>query len=272
MAADSLELCHSVALGLVEKAGLKIVQAFYSSKSVTQKTGENDLVTETDHLVESLIKEGLNSEFPDHLFIGEETTQGQCQLTSRATWILDPVDGTMNFVHKWPHICISLALWLEKEPVIGIVYNPIDRQLYTARKGCGATCNGFPLSVSSQRDLSKALITTEMGTSKEERRLKAVKTNIERLLPRVHGIRMLGSAALDIVQVATGAAELYVEFGLHVWDMAAAALLVTEAGGVVVDTEGGQFDPMSRRIIAAANQDLVDQLIPLLYQSKLERD
>ncbi|CAG0887648.1 unnamed protein product [Cyprideis torosa] len=269
---NDLQICFHTALGLVKEAGLHVSKAFHSMKSVTLKTGDIDLVTETDHFVEALIKDALKAKFPSHKFIGEESGQDKPGLTDDPTWILDPIDGTMNFVHTYPSTCVSLALWVDKDPEIGVIYNPITQELYAAQRRRGATLNGFPIRVSTQMDLTKSLIITETGTSRDEAKMNVVKANIATLLPKVHGFRMTGAAALDLALIARGAAEVYYEFGLHIWDMAAATVIIREAGGVVVDTSGGPFDPMSRRIIAAANHELVNQIAPMLRQIELERD
>lgn len=117
------------------------------------KSGEIDLVTETDQQIEKLLIDSLSKQFPDHKFIGEESVAegSQCSLTNCPTWIIDPIDGTMNFVHSFPHSCISIALFVNQKPSIGIIYNPVLNQLFTARKGKGAFLNGERITVSGRR-------------------------------------------------------------------------------------------------------------------------
>lgn len=148
-----------------------------------------DLVTETDKEVENLLINGLRSEFPDHKFIGEESVAAgvKCQLTEAPTWIIDPIDGTMNFVHSFPHPCISIALLVDFEPVIGIVYNPILSQLFTAKKNQGAFLNGERINVSDCKDLSSALLMLENGTSRDPEKIKVVCENQQKLVPLIHG-------------------------------------------------------------------------------------
>lgn len=160
-------------------------------------------------------------------FIGEEEAgEGKKQLLgNEPTWIIDPVDGTMNFVHSFPHSCVSIGLWINKVPEIGIVFNPILNQKFTARRGQGAFYNGQPIRVSGQKQLCKALVTTEFGTSRDEERMNIIIENMGKVIRAVHGIRITGAAALNMCMVALGGADIYYEFGPHAWDMAAADII-----------------------------------------------
>lgn len=244
------------------------------TKKVETKSGAIDFVTETDQEVERLLIDGLSKAFPSHKFIGEESVSSgaHCDLTDAPTWIIDPVDGTMNFVHSFPHSCISIALFVNKLPEIGIVYNPMLEQLFTARKGKGAYLNGEKITVSGITKLEDALILTEFGTSRDPEKRKAIFETQQKLLPQVHGFRALGSAALNMSMVACGAAESYCEFGIHIWDIAAGELLVTEAGGVVIDPAGGEIDRLSRRMLCASTRELAETIVKHTVQFYPERD
>lgn len=172
----------------------------------------------------------------------------------------------MNFVHSFPHSCVSIGLLVNKVPEIGIVYNPILNQKFTARRGAGAFFNGKPIRVSGQQQLSKALVTTEFGTSRDEERMQIIVENMGKVIRAVHGIRITGAAALNMCMVAQGGADVYYEFGPHAWDMAAADLIVREAGGVTVDPAGGPLDIMSRRVLAASSPELAAAFCKLLTQ------
>lgn len=164
-------------------------EKFNANKNVLTKTTDIDLVTETDQEVERYLICELKHQFPRHKFIGEESVAGgsQCKLTNAPTWVIDPIDGTMNFVHSFPHSCISIALFVDAIPVIGIIYNPILEQLFTARKGQGAYYNGKRIKVSGETDMSKALIMMENGVSRDTDRLKTLFENQKMLIPQVHG-------------------------------------------------------------------------------------
>ncbi|RZB45733.1 Inositol P domain containing protein, partial [Asbolus verrucosus] len=159
------------------------------NKHVDIKSSEIDLVTETDQQVEKLLIENLSKEFPDHLFIGEESVANgsQCSLTDKPTWIIDPVDGTMNFVHGFPHSCISIALFINKIPEIAVVYNPLIEQLFTAKRGQGAYLNEKKIKVSGETNLNKALVMMEFGTSRDPQKMEVVAANQEILMKEVHG-------------------------------------------------------------------------------------
>ncbi|XP_044257684.1 inositol monophosphatase 1 [Tribolium madens] len=259
---------YDAALKYTKTAGELILEKISHSKNIELKSSEIDLVTETDQQVEKLLIQNLSKDFPDHKFIGEESVAGgsQCNLTDAPTWIIDPIDGTMNFVHTFPHSCISIALFIEKKPQVAIIYNPMLKQLFTALKGQGAYLNGKKIQVSKESDFKKALIMMEFGTSRDPEKMKVVLANQNVLINQVHGLRALGSAALDMAMVALGAAEAYFEFGIHIWDIAAGELIITEAGGVVMDPSGGPIDRFSRRVLAANCREIAEELSKKLVQ------
>lgn len=264
-----LDKCHQVASDLINKAGEIISTRNAHRKEFITKQSDIDLVTDTDKEVENLLIKGLKKEFPNHRFIGEEESSAEGAphaLTDLPTWIIDPVDGTMNFVHAFPHSCISVGLVVRKITELAYVFNPMLKQLFYARRGQGAFYNDQSITVSGQKQLSNALITSEFGTSRDPEKLKVVKENFSNVVEKAHGIRMLGSAALNMSMVALGAADAYYEFGIHAWDVCAADLLVREAGGVVIDPAGGPFDIMSRRALAAATPELAQELSEILTQ------
>nr|AEE62247.1 unknown [Dendroctonus ponderosae] len=240
----SVDEFFNVVLQLTKKCGQLIKERTSSrTKKVETKSSAIDFVTETDQEVERLLIDGLSKAFPEHKFIGEESVSSgaQCELTDAPTWIIDPVDGTMNFVHSFPHSCISIALFVDKHPAIGIIYNPMMNQLFTAQKGKGAFLNGEKITVSGTKRLAEALIMMEFGTSRNAEQRSVILENQQKLMPQVHGLRALGSAALNMAMVACGAADAYFEFGIHIWDIAAGELIITEAGGAVIDPAGGQW-------------------------------
>lgn len=263
-----IEKFYEVALELVKQAGKLIRDRLNEKKSVEIKSCDIDFVTETDKQVEQLLIDGLSETFPSHKFIGEESVAGgaQCSLSDDPTWIIDPVDGTLNFVHGFPHSCISLGLFIKKEPEIGIIYNPNLEQLFTAKKSQGAFLNGKRIHVSDVTKLSDSLIVFENGTSRDVEKFKVLCENYQTLVPLTQGMRSLGSAALNMTMVAMGGADVYFEYGTHIWDIAAGELIVKEAGGVFIDPCGGDVDRMSRRFLCASTQSLADELSKKLVQ------
>lgn len=259
---------------LVRNGGKIINERIFSKKTVNTKSDRIDLVTETDQEVEKMLISSLQAQFPGHKFIGEESTaEGlPCELTDAPTWIIDPVDGTMNFVHGFPHVCTSIALTVNKITEIGIIYNPVLEQLFTARRGQGAKLNGQPIHVSEEKDLKNALLALECGTTHEPEKMKNNFVNQQTFIPIVHGTRSLGSAALDMAMVAMGGADAYFEFGIHAWDYAAGDLLVREAGGVCLDPAGAPLDLLARRMLCAATMELAQEIIPKISQIYPPRD
>ncbi|TMW54229.1 hypothetical protein DOY81_000728 [Sarcophaga bullata] len=260
-----LDKCFQVISNLVTKAGAIIAHRNDTRQEFVCKQGDIDLVTETDKEVERLLMNGIREEFPDHKFIGEEESSAEGapkKLTDAPTWIIDPVDGTMNFVHAFPHSCISVGLVVNKVTELGIVYNPLLNQRFTARRGKGAFYNDKPIKVSGQKELSKALITSEFGTTRDPEKMAVLR----RILLKCLHLRVLGSAALNMSMVALGAADANYEFGIHAWDVCAGDLIVREAGGIVIDPAGGPFDMMSRRVLAAATPELAKSITETLIQ------
>lgn len=271
---DKIDEYFEAALSLVKTCGNLMTEHVSGCKTFELKSCDIDLVTEVDKKVEETIITGLTERFPTHKFIGEETVAGgaKCNLTDDPTWIIDPVDGTMNFVHGFPHSCISLGLTIDKEPVAGIIYNPMLQQLFTAKKGKGAFLNDRQIYVSSIKELSGALVTFEAGTSRDVEKQKVVFENFRRLISNCHGVRALGSAALNMAMVAMGGADGNFEFGIHAWDIAAGTILVREAGGVVIDPAGGPLDILSRRVLCASTPELAQEISKTIVQLYPERD
>lgn len=271
---DQIDEYMSVATALVKDAGNLIKEHSKGCDDFELKSCDIDIVTKIDKKVEETLIGGISAKFPTHKFIGEESTASgeKCVLTDQPTWVIDPVDGTMNFVHGFPHSSISVGLLINKEAVGGIIYNPILEQFFTATKGQGAFYNGRRIYTSQIKELNKALITTEAGTSRDEEKVTCVFENFKTVVSHAHGVRTLGSAALNMAMVAMGGADANFEFGIHAWDVAAGDILVREAGGVCIDPAGGPFDILSRRILCASTPELAQELAKLLYQYYPERD
>ncbi|CAA0817987.1 Inositol-phosphate phosphatase [Striga hermonthica] len=268
-AKGSMEEFLATAVDAAKKAGEIIRSGFYETKRVEHK-GQVDLVTETDKACEELIFNVLKQTYPDHKFIGEETTAacGVTELTDEPTWIVDPLDGTTNFVHGFPFVCVSIGLTIGRIPTVGVVYNPIMDELFTAARGKGAFLNGKPIKASSQTELVKSLLATEAGTKRDKSTVDATTNMINSLLFKVRSLRMSGSCALNLCGIAAGRLDIFYEQGFGgPWDVAAGAIIVTEAGGLVFDPSGKDFDITSQRV-AASNSYLKDAFIEAMQQSK----
>ncbi|KAM0736461.1 Inositol monophosphatase 2 [Formica fusca] len=271
--ANDLDECYKIAEELVLYAGKIIEDSIDTKKSVKSKGIDWDLVTEYDRKIEDKLIKQLSARFPSHKFIAEETVakEGRLpQLTDDPTWIIDPIDGTTNFVHHFPHTCISLALLVNKKAEIGIIYNPLMRQFFFARRHCGAFLNGKPIKTSDVRDVSQSLVAMEPWIAKDPQYLANVYSRMHALIQGTHGIRSLGTAALTLCYVAMGAVEAYHIESIDAWDVAAGKLIIEEAGGVVIDTAGGELDIMMPRVIAACNQQIAQQLVDLFKRADSE--
>uniref|UniRef100_A0A665X846 Inositol-1-monophosphatase n=1 Tax=Echeneis naucrates TaxID=173247 RepID=A0A665X846_ECHNA len=260
---DPWKECMDHCLEVTKKAGEMVREALQKEIAVMQKSSPVDLVTETDQKVEQLIISSIKEKYPTHSFIGEESVAAGAPsvLTDNPTWIIDPIDGTTNFVHRFPFVSISIGFTVKKEIEFGIVYSCIEDKMYTARKGKGAFCNGVPIKVSGQEDISQSMVLTEMGFKNDPEQFNTMLANLKTILTLpVHGIRSPGSAAVNMCLVACGSADAYYHMGIHCWDMAGGAAVVKEAGGVIIDISGGPFDLMSRRLIVASSRAIAERI------------
>ncbi|KAK6726252.1 hypothetical protein RB195_004524 [Necator americanus] len=346
------------ALELVKSAGRLVRDAFDQPVCIVKtKASATDLVTETDQAVEKLLIDGLSSAFPHHKFIGEESTANGATIewTDAPTWIIDPIDGTTNFVHRIPLVAICVGLAINKQLRAGIVYNPVTRELYLAQVGCGAFKNGFPIHVSTTTELNRSLITASMGIHNlplfgeswldiaQSNMRRQVQAGVRGIIPLLldpsarltdldttleidvlrgqvilldsasphfrlcstvsdsvvitqlgshrhpemlhsfttsyrtlmvdqncHGHRAFGSAALNMMMVAQGACDAMVEYGIHAWDVAAAAVIVSEAGGCIIDPTGKPFNVMARKVLCAGTEELAMSLSRIMTHADFE--
>ncbi|XP_053294862.1 inositol monophosphatase 1 isoform X2 [Pleuronectes platessa] len=239
------------------------------------KSSSIDLVTKTDQKVEQLIIQSVREKFPSHRFIGEESVAAgeTCDLTDTPTWIIDPIDGTTNFVHAFPFVAVSIGFYVNKQSEFAVVFSCLEDKMFTARRGGGAFCNGEPLQVSDQEDVRQSIIATEFGSNRDVEAVDKIFSSLRNILCLpVQGVRSAGTAAINMCLVASGCVEAYYEIGVHVWDVAAASLIVSEAGGVLMDVDGGAVDLMSRRIIAANNRTIAENLVKEIESFSPTRD
>ncbi|XP_065676547.1 inositol monophosphatase 1-like [Hydra vulgaris] len=265
------------AINIANNAGNIIKDCYHQVKTVSTKDCATDLVTDTDKLVEKLIFSSLKTEFPSHKFIGEESVSNgeSSELSLEPTWIVDPIDGTTNFVHRNPYVAVSIGLVINKKSEVGVVYAPILNDLYVAVKNEGAYLNGQRLKiVNPPSSLSNSLIAFEWGADRDSDVLALKSRNLLDIMQKhqVRGMRSTGSAALNMCMVACSSLDLYFEWGPHCWDMAASNLMVEEAGGFNTTTLGCDFDLMGRTIISAACKNIIEEIVPTLTQIPTRRD
>ncbi len=205
--------------------------------TITQK-GRNDFVTEVDRQAESEIVGILHRAYPGHAFLGEE---GGLQGASNTdyTWVIDPLDGTTNFLHGFPHVCVSIGLLHRGRPDKAVIYDPLKQELFTGSRGGGAMLNNRRIRVTKQTGLKNALLGTGFPF-RDQTHIEAYLAMFREMMKDTAGIRRAGSAALDLAYVAAGRLDGFWELGLKKWDIAAGILLIQEAGGIVTDLEGGE--------------------------------
>ena len=225
-------------------------------KDMVRTKSPGDVTTIIDSRAEEAIRSRLQAEFPDFAFTGEE---GGDRGSSRFRWIVDPLDGTMNYVHGFPFYAVSLALTIDEEVALGVVADPVRGETFQAVRGRGAFLNGEPIIVSTVASLEQALVGTVVPPPRWPGRDEYLE-RFCRLSSLAGGVRRSGAAALDLAYVAAGRLDAFFVESLKAWDIAAGMLLVTEAGGEVSDISG-KADPLKTNRLAAANSHLLPQLL-----------
>jgi myo-inositol-1(or 4)-monophosphatase len=218
------------------------------------KTSDTDLVSDADRAAEEVIRELLEAERPEDGLIAEEGSRHDAESGRR--WVVDPLDGTVNFLYGIPHWAVSVAVEDGEGPAAGVVFDPVREEAFQAVRGGGCELNGHPVRVRDGQPLERAMIAT--GFSYQEERRAAQAEVAGRVLPRVRDIRRAGAAALDLAWLAAGRLDGYYERGLSPWDWSAGRLLVTEAGGAVQEMPG---EPMG---LVAASPELLPRLAELV--------
>lgn len=209
--------------------------------------GVIDLVTDADRAAEELISGRIRGAFPDHRFIGEEGTRGAAEATYG--WVVDPLDGTTNYTHAYPHFAVSIALEAHGEVILGVVNDPMRTELFVAERGRGATLNGAPIGVTTEDSLLRSLLATGFPYDPASRGEALAVWNA--LMDACQGVRRDGAAALNLAWVAAGRLDGFYERNLKPWDMAAGSLIVGEAGGTVSRYDGTPFATYGDEVVAA---------------------
>ena len=246
----------TVAVAAAKDAGALLRERLTRPRAV-QRKGVVDLVTDADRASEALIAGRIRDAFPDHRILGEEGARGAHEVQGTGPesvlapyrWLIDPLDGTTNYAHAFPHFAVSIGLERAGTPLLGVVYDPTRDELFVAERAGGATRNGEPIRVSATDELIGAVLTTGFAYDLARRAEQAVAWRA--FLTRVQAIRQTGSAALNLCYLAAGRIDGYWERWLQPWDVGAGALIVEEAGGRVSDLAGGPFHPYGRELLAS---------------------
>jgi myo-inositol-1(or 4)-monophosphatase len=241
---------------IINRAALDVESVRISQKQV------NDFVTEVDHASEQAIIETLLTAYPGHGILGEETGSTHGAKDSEFVWIIDPLDGTTNFIHGFPVYCVSIALAVRGKIEQAVIYDPTRNDLFTATKGRGTYLNDRRLRVSKRTQLKDCLISTGFPFRPGDD-FKSYLAMMADVMPRTAGLRRPGAAALDLAYVAAGFSDGFFETGLQPWDVAAGSLLVTEAGGLVGNFTG-EADFLEQKECLAGAPRIYGQLVPIL--------
>lgn len=226
-----------------------------------ENKAHNDFVSEVDRQAEQIIVRALQRAYPDHAFLGEEG--GKREGSSDYEWVIDPLDGTTNFLYGIPQYSVSIALKHQSRLTVGVVYDPLRDETFAAARGEGATLNGRRIRVSGRSSMHSALLGTGVPF-RPDQDLDLYLQTMKALLPDTAGVRRPGSAALDLAWVAAGRFDGFWEFGLNEWDMAAGVLLVQESGGLVSDLHGGN-DHLKTGDVVAASPKVFKEMIKRLH-------
>tara|TARA_X000001036_G_scaffold436026_1_gene478412 strand:+ start:1593 stop:2363 length:771 start_codon:yes stop_codon:yes gene_type:complete len=250
----------TIAIRAARAAGDSIVREMDRTYDISiEDKGKNDFVTEVDRNAEEIIISTIQKSYSDHAFLGEETGQ---RGKSDYIWIIDPLDGTTNFLHNFPHFAVSIALQHKGILEQAVIYDPLKQELFTATKGKGALLNNRKIRVSAKNELDGALLGTGFPYNNEKAMLKFIES-YKALFPRVAGIRRAGVASLDLAYVASGRLDGFWEFNLKQWDIAAGILLIQEAGGISAELTGGVNYLESGNIISA-NPKLLKAMLKIV--------
>lgn len=271
--AETLGNVLGVATEAAKKAGDIILGNAGGAEVTERKANSRDLLTLIDPLCEKTIRTTVLDRFPDHDFLGEEDVPPGKEASAAAIeeklssngsdwlWIVDPIDGTTNFVHGMPLNMPSIAVAYKGIVVVGVIYDPHRDELFTATKGGGSFLNGNSIEVGEQRELGDAVVA--MGSPPGEESMKMSLIGVQALMPKVRTIRMIGSAAIMLAWIANGRLTAYWEYDLSSWDIAAGALIIQEAGGDFTDLAGDPFTLQTRKIVAS-NGKVHDELLTVL--------
>lgn len=248
----------NIAVRAARVAGNIIARGFENRDDLdTQAKGKNDFVTKIDKEAEQAIISKIKQSYPDHAFYGEES--GKQGDDETFTWIIDPLDGTTNFIKGIPHFSVSIALLHKGRLDQAVVFDPIRGELFTASKGAGAQLNGYRIRASKAKDLDQTILGTAFPFKQPEQ-LEQYTQQFTQIFRKAGDIRRSGSAALDMAYVAAGRLDGYWERGVQPWDIAAGELLVREAGGLVTDFSGNN-DPLYAGEMVAGSPRVVQQLV-----------
>lgn len=253
-------------LNLVEQIAREagsILQSRYGKDHHLGMKGDVDFATEADHMAEEFILTQIRQKYPTHLVVAEET--GSNHISSNHAWYIDPLDGTINFVHGIPMYCVSIAYAYQGRIILGVVYDPCRDECFSAEAGMGARLNGVTISVSKTNSIGQSLLVSGFPSEINPTYHSNLR-HFSRLAVRSRGVRDLGSAAIDLCYVACGRVDAFWELILHPWDYAAGGLIACEAGAVVTTAEGKPLSYQNASSVLASNPALHPEILKVLLE------
>ena len=271
MSTHDISQFQLIAEQAIRQAGQLLVERM--GQFTAREKSPKDLVTDVDMAAQRVIEEQLKSAFPTHAFLGEEDDGQQADSRSMPAgeswiasqeycWIVDPIDGTTNYVHQVPFFSVSIALWHYGQPLCGMVLDPLRDELFSASTGQGVTLNGQAISVSATEELQQSLVAVSFPPQIENEALEV--RRFQQALRRCQAVRRMGSAALNLSYLAAGRLDGYWASSVQPWDVAAGILFVREAGGMVTAIDGGEFQIERPILLASASEVLQQSLLQLL--------
>jgi len=257
----------NIAIEAAKKAAKIIIDAVQHLDTIkVSEKARNDFVTNVDRLSEQEIIKIIHAAYPEHGILAEESGR---QEGNGYLWVIDPLDGTVNFIHGLPHFAVSIGIYYQNQFQHAVIYDPIHQELFTASKGQGAWLNGRSIHVSKQKQLQSSVLGTGFPF-KQLPHLKSYTRMFEEFLPYASGIRRYGAAALDLAYVACGRLDGFWEFGIHPWDIGAGVLLIKEAGGIITNF-AGQEDFLTQGHIVASNPDIYNKMLQIIQNCLPEK-
>ena len=261
---EDLENYKNVMFEAAEEAAKILMEGYNTDFEIKHKKEYSDLVTAIDKKSEKKIIEIIHNYFPEHNVIGEEG--GNLNKESDYKWIVDPIDGTVNFAHALPIFCVSIALEIKGEVILGIVYSPMLNEKFRAEKGKGAFLNGKQINVSEIEFLKDSLLVTGFPYEAKDNADHCI-DHFVNFIKMGLPVRRLGSAALDICYLAAGRFDGFWEVSLNAWDVAAACLILLEAGGKITDFRGNEYSIYGKQILATNGREIHKEMIDVLEKA-----
>jgi len=243
---------------LIKKAGEKLTDFYLREREISEKKDEFDLVTQFDLEMQKFIVESILEQYPKDSIFAEESGMDKLKdLENKNLWIIDPIDGTINFIHRIPFFAISIAYYENGEPKFGFVLNPITRELFSAQRGEGAYLNGRKIKVTENADLKKSILL--FGISNFDKMDLLNKFN-----KKVRRMRLFGAAALHTSYIAAGYCDAFIVRNIHLWDIAAGYLILKEAGGILTDWNNNEISPFETKQLLFSNGKVTSEVVKII--------